>query len=130
MSVFNPVIYFEIPVTDMQRAKQFYNAVFEFEFDPETIDGYEMMHFPFYQSANGISGALAKGDVYIPSKNGIIVYFKTENIDETLTRVIANDGRILYPKTVNEKYGFVVAEFEDSEGNRIALHQTISIGDS
>nr|WP_315396334.1 VOC family protein [uncultured Sphingobacterium sp.] len=122
----NPVIYFEIPVHDLNRAEKFYTAVFNFKFEQEIIDGYEMSLFPFKESSRGISGALAKGDAYVPTKQGVIIYFKTENMDATLEKVISEGGKILYPKTVNDKFGFVVAEFEDSEGNRIALHQTIS----
>lgn len=122
----NPVIYFEIPVHDLNRAEKFYTAVFNFKFEKEIIDGYEMSLFPFEESSRGISGALAKGDAYVPTKKGIIIYFKTDNMDATLEKVTSEGGKILYPKTVNDKLGFVVAEFEDSEGNRIALHQTIS----
>ncbi|WP_223560075.1 VOC family protein [Chryseobacterium lathyri] len=63
--------------------------------------------------------------MYKPTKDGIIIYFKTQNIDRHLIRVLQNGGKILYLKKINEKYGFAVAEFEDSEGNRIALHETI-----
>ena len=125
MSGNNPVVYFEIPVTDIERAEKFYTNVFNFKFEKEIIDDYEMMLFPFEDTKSGISGALAKGDVYKPTKEGVIIYFKTENIDSTLEKVLENNGKILYPKTVNEKHGFAVAEFEDSEGNRIALHETI-----
>lgn len=126
MSQTNPVIYFEIPVHDLNRAEKFYTEVFNFKFEQEIIDGYEMSLFPFEESSRGISGALAKGDAYVPTKQGVIIYFKTENIDATLEKVISEGGKILYPKTVNEQLGFIVAEFEDSEGNRIALHQTIN----
>jgi len=125
MSNTNPVVYFEIPVNDLERAETFYSAVFNFSFDKEIIDHYEMALFPFEEKNSGITGALAKGDVYKPSKNGIIIYFKTGNIEATLHRVIQHGGKILYPKKIDEKYGFAVAEFEDSEGNRIALHQTL-----
>lgn len=125
MNTSNPVVYFEIPVTDMKRAEQFYTNVFNFSFEKEDIDGYEMSLFPFEEKSSGITGALAKGDVYQPTKEGIIIYFKTENIDQSLAKVLQNGGKILYPKKINEKYGFAVAEFEDSEGNRIALHETI-----
>ncbi|MCT2562817.1 VOC family protein [Chryseobacterium herbae] len=121
----NPVVYFEIPVNDMKRAEQFYTNVFNFSFEKEDIDGYEMSLFPFEEKSSGITGVLAKGDVYKPTKDGIIIYFKIENIDQSLAKVLQNGGKILYPKKVNEKYGFAVAEFEDSEGNRIALHETI-----
>lgn len=118
---FNPVVYFEIPVTDMSRAVQFYSAVFHFQFEKDTIDSNEMALFPFTDGATGISGALAKGEVYKPTKDGTILYFRTENIDETLKRAQQQGAKILYPKTSNGDLGFV-AEFEDSEGNRIALH--------
>lgn len=125
MSGHNSAVYFEIPVTDIDRAEIFYKNVFGFKFKKEIIDHYEMLLFPFEETHTGISGALAKGDVYKPAKDGIIIYFKTENINSTLKKVLENKGKILYPKTVNEKYGFAVAEFEDTEGNRIALHEKI-----
>ncbi|AYZ38080.1 VOC family protein [Chryseobacterium indologenes] len=121
----NPVVYFEIPVADLERAEKFYTAVFNFTFEKEIIDSYEMALFPFEEKNSGITGALAKGEVYKPTKEGVIIYFKTENIDETLNRVLTQGGKILYSKKTDEKHGFAVAEFEDSEGNRIALHQTL-----
>ena len=117
----NPVIYFEIPVKDIDRSIQFYQTVFNFEFSRETIDNNEMALFPFAEENSGISGALAKGEIYRPTKDGVLIYFKTENIDETLTLATTSGGQILYPKTDNG-IGFV-AEFEDTEGNRIALFQ-------
>ena len=118
----NPVIYFEIPVTNIDRAITFYSAVFGFVFTKEHIDNNEMALFPMTDGNSGISGALAKGEIYKPTKDGAVLYFTTENIDETLTSAIVHGGKILYPKTDN---GIgLVAEFEDSEGNRIALYQS------
>lgn len=117
----NPVVYFEIPVTEIDRAIKFYQAVFDVNFNKEIIDNNEMALFPFENQSTGISGALAKGEIYKPTKEGVVIYFKTDNIDETLERATANGGQILYPKTDNG-IGFV-AEFEDTEGNRIALFQ-------
>ncbi len=121
----NPVVYFEIPVHNLERAEKFYSAVFNFSFEKEIIDHYEMALFPFEEKNSGITGALAKGDVYQPSKSGVIIYFKTESIDRTLKKAVQHGGAILYPKRTDEKYGFAIAEFEDSEGNRIALHETL-----
>ena len=119
----NPVVYFEIPVNDMDRAIKFYTAVFNFSFEKQIIDHNEMALFPFTDGQRGISGALAKGETYKPTKDGVIVYFKTLDIESTLELAVKNNGRVLYPKTSIGELGFV-AEFEDSEGNRIALHQT------
>jgi predicted enzyme related to lactoylglutathione lyase len=118
----NPVVYFEIPVQDIERATKFYKTVFNFDFDKETIDNNEMALFPFADENSGISGALAKGEIYKPTKYGVVIYFNTENIEEKLKLVTLNGGQILYPKTDN---GIgLVAEFEDTEGNRIALYQS------
>jgi predicted enzyme related to lactoylglutathione lyase len=118
----NPVVYFEIPVIDIDRATKFYSTVFNFKFDTTIIDNNEMALFPFTQEDSGISGALAKGEIYKPTKDGVLIYFNTVNIDETLRLANANGGQILYPKTDNG-IGHV-AEFEDTEGNRIALYQS------
>jgi predicted enzyme related to lactoylglutathione lyase len=119
---YNPVVYFEIPVKDMDRAIKFYTAVFSFEFKKEIIDHNEMALFPLSDESKGISGALAKGEIYKPTQNGVVIYFRTTDIDKTLELVVTSGGEILYPKTSNGDLGFV-AEFKDSEGNRIALHQ-------
>jgi len=118
----NPVVYFEIPVIDMDRATKFYSTVFNFKFDTTIIDNNEMALFPFTQVNSGISGALAKGEIYKPTKDGVLIYFNTANMDETLRLANTNGGKILYPKTDN---GIgLVAEFEDTEGNRIALYKS------
>jgi len=86
----NPVVYFEIPAEDLDRAIQFYKAVFNFKFEKRKIDGHEMALFPFKEEASGISGALAKGSVYKPTVEGVIIYFKTKNIDEVLRLALKN----------------------------------------
>jgi predicted enzyme related to lactoylglutathione lyase len=118
----NPVVYFEIPVIDIDRATKFYSTVFNFKFDTTIIDNNKMALFPFTEEKSGISGALAKGEIYKPTKDGVLIYFNTANMDETLRLANTNGGKILYPKTDNS-IG-LVAEFEDTEGNRIALYQS------
>ncbi len=118
----NPVVYFEIPVVDIDRATKFYSNVFNFKFDTTIIDNNEMALFPFTEANAGISGALAKGEIYKPTIQGVLIYFNTVNIDETLKLANTNGGQILYPKTDN---GIgLVAEFKDTEGNRIALFES------
>jgi uncharacterized protein len=120
----NPVGYFEIPVRDMERAMKFYNTVFGFELESGNIDNIEMAFFPFNEKSSGITGALAKGKIYIPAKEGALIYFNTDSIDTVLAHVNDSGGKTLYPKTPVGEYGFV-AEFEDCEGNRIALTEKL-----
>ncbi|WP_397582462.1 VOC family protein [Sphingorhabdus sp.] len=119
----HPVFYFEIPVTNMNRAVTFYEELMELKLDRQIVDGYEMALFPFADGAPGATGALAKGDVYKPSKDGAIIYFQVRDIKSTVEKAQKLGRPILYPiKDVGEA-GFV-AEIEDTEGNRLALNQT------
>ncbi len=120
----NPVGYFEIPVVDLERAISFYTNVFGYEFFKETLDNLEMAFFPFDSNKEGITGALVQGQVYKPSLSGIFIYFNTDDIDSIMKKVICQGGEELYPKTSVGQYGFV-AEFKDSEGNRIALTEKL-----
>jgi predicted enzyme related to lactoylglutathione lyase len=121
----NFVVHFEIPVLDLDRAIAFYSAVFETTLSREEIDGYDMAMFPVEDEGFRASGALVKGDVYIPSVEGCFLYFGVESIDETIERAIANGGSEMYPKKSNGELGWV-AEIKDTEGNRIALHEPAS----
>lgn len=122
----NPVNAFEIPVVDLERAMHFYEAVFSFTFERADVDGNEMAWFPLHEDAPGISGALAKGDSYTPSIDGSRLYFSVQDIDAALAKATAAGGKMMYPKTDVGALGFV-AEFEDSEGNRIALHMPSNV---
>jgi uncharacterized protein len=120
----NFVVYFEIPVTDMDRGCAFYSTVFGATLTRGRIDGYEMAFFDSAENSFGAPGALVLGDVYVPSHNGCFLYVGVESIDETLALTLQNGGSILYEKKSNGELGFV-AEIEDSEGNRIALHESV-----
>lgn len=114
------VSYFEIPALDLERASAFYGDVFGMTLERTEIDGIAMALFPEPAADAGITGALAQGESYVPSLDGTRVYFRVDDIDAVLARVVALGGEILYPKTSIGEWGHV-AEFADSEGNRIAL---------
>jgi predicted enzyme related to lactoylglutathione lyase len=118
----NPVVYFEIPVSNLERAAEFYGKVFGFDFTREEIHGNKMAFFPLNSDYPGIAGALAQGEIYRPTNDGVLIYFNSSNIDETLKKAIKLNAKILFPKTMAGDYGFV-AEIQDSEGNRIGLSQ-------
>ncbi|ENC6382753.1 VOC family protein [Aeromonas veronii] len=113
-------MHFEIPVTDMQRAIAFYSAVFDIEFERADIDGNEMALFPLIDGAEGCSGALAKGESYVPSLDGTRIYLTVNNIDRVMGAALSAGAKLLYPVTLVGE-AIKVAEFQDSEGNRIAL---------
>jgi len=115
------VNWFEIPVKDLDRAVRFYEKAFEVKLSTEEMAGLKMAMFPFKQGAPGAAGSLVQGASYEPSHAGSVVYFTVEDIPETLRRITANGGRTLMPMTGIGEYGSI-AQFEDTEGNRLALH--------
>ncbi|HAU4891216.1 TPA: VOC family protein [Aeromonas hydrophila] len=120
--MFNIAMHFEIPVTDMARATAFYHRVFGIEFELTQIDGNEMALFPLTEGVEGCSGALAKGESYVPSIDGTRIYLAVSEIERVMATAQAAGARLLYPVTkVSE--GIKVAEFQDPEGNRIALQE-------
>ena len=113
--------YFEIPVVDMERAINFYESLLETELERGTIHEYEMAFFPYEHNGVGISGALAKGDVYKPSIDGIFLYLQIEDIDAIISKAVNLGSEVLLEKT--EAESCFVAEIKDSEGNRICFKQ-------
>jgi uncharacterized protein len=117
----NVANWFEVPVTDLERATAFYERVFGMKLTTEVMGNLTMAMFPFDQNAVGAAGALVKAETYEPSRTGTVVYFSVDDIDETLRRITANGGKVLMQKTPIGQYG-AVAQYEDPEGNRLALH--------
>lgn len=117
----NAINWFEIPVTDMGRAKKFYESVLGVELALNNMDNAEMAWFPMEQNATGATGSLIKAETYEPSYKGSMVYFSVESIEKALEQVNKGGGKTLNPKMSIGEFGFV-AHFEDTEGNRVALH--------
>ncbi len=116
-----PVVWFEIPTNDLDRAKKFYEAIFACELTPMGSGDMKMFQFPTKDDAYGTSGTLVMTKEYKPSSTGTLIYFSVGDIDETLNRVIIAGGKISLPKMSIGEYG-VIAHFEDSEGNKIGIH--------
>ena len=121
----NMVGWFEIPVSNMNRAKKFYEKVFEIKIQTDQFGDTLMGFFPFDQNPEitGVGGALVLNDqFYKPMANGTLVYFSSPEITFELTKVEEAGGVVLQEKSlIREDIGYM-ALLLDSEGNRIALH--------
>ncbi len=117
------VTWFEIPVTDMNRAKTFYEKVFDIQIGLHKMEGIEMGWFPNKNESGIATGSLINaGEHYKPSNDGVLVYFYCDDVENEISRVEAAGGNVVSGKTqISEDNGYY-AYFIDSEGNRIALH--------
>lgn len=112
------ISWVEIPAEDFNRAVEFYNNVFKLNLKPMDFGEEKMACFP------NDEGAICYSDGFKPSKDGVLVSFNTSNdLDDTILRIMENKGEILQPKTKIEAEGRgFFALFIDSEGNRIGLY--------
>ena len=115
--------WFEIPVTNMNCAKKFYDEVFNIEITLHNLDGLKMDCFPMAPDRSGITGSLIGHEGYVSSlTHGVVLYFTSSDVAIELGRVEEAGGAILQDKkSIGAGHGFM-ALFKDSEGNRIALH--------
>lgn len=126
----NPVGWFEIYVTDMTRARAFYETVLDIQMQPLPAPdgmegGFEMLMFPsdMENQAPGSGGALCRMDGFTPSAGGTLIYFSCEDCGVEASRVAAAGGQVFREKFSIAPYGFI-SLIIDTEGNMIGLHST------
>jgi predicted enzyme related to lactoylglutathione lyase len=113
--------WFEIPVSDFDRAKLFYSMIYNYEM-PDQLMGPIRMGF-FLVEKGGIGGAIVYGEGCVPSQEGTLVYLNGgKDLSVILDRVENAGGKVITPKTkITDELGYY-AIFRDCEGNRVALH--------
>jgi len=123
---YNPIGWFEIYVSDMQRAKTFYETIFMYELvaSPKIEgmeDDYEMVFFPFVEGAPNSSGALVKMNDFKPGVGGTMIYFSSEDCAVEMNRVENAGGNVVQPKFSIGEFGFICLCM-DTEGNMFGIH--------
>jgi len=105
----------------MDRAIEFYSKVFEIQLQKMDFGGFKMAGFPSDGKSTG--GALCQGNFYNPTPDGVLIYLNGgEDLSIPLSKVESAGGKIMTAKKqITPEIGFM-AQFIDSEGNKIALH--------
>jgi predicted enzyme related to lactoylglutathione lyase len=117
----NVSVWFEIPAADFERAVGFYEKVFETRLIKEKFGPADMAVFP--HEGETTSGAIMKGEGYVPGADGTVVYLSSKvDLDVPLSKVARAGGRVALPKTALPEGMGYFAHFVDSEGNRVGLH--------
>lgn len=117
----NPVIWFEIYVQDMDRAKTFYESVFQTKL--ARIDGPEMDMWGFTMQMDqvGASGSLVRMEGIRSGGNSTIVYFTCNDCAIEEARAEELGAKIHQKKMSIGEYGYISLLY-DTEGNMIGLH--------
>lgn len=119
----NSLNWFEISANDLDRAKKFYETIFDMQMETMEMDGVKMAMFPQDMGSGKASGALAQSEMHQPSTSGVLIYLNANPaMDAIVNRIEPAGGQIALPKThISPEIGYM-AFFIDSEGNRIGLH--------
>jgi uncharacterized protein len=113
----NNIASFAIHVNDVQRARRFYEAVFDWRFEPWGPPDFYLIHTGDATSP-GIQGLMHKRREATASggPNCFQCTVSVNNVDAVAEAVVAHGGRITMTKSAIPTVGEVIY-FDDAEGN-------------
>jgi len=119
----NTIVWADIPVADLDRARKFYSAVLQA--DIEMMPGMDSVALlPGDPMSGDVSGDLVKREDYPPGAGGVTIYFDSKGDPEgMIERAVTAGGKVLMPVTSMGEMVGSIGFFEDSEGNRIGVHK-------
>jgi predicted enzyme related to lactoylglutathione lyase len=119
----NSINWFEIPAADINRAKKFYETVFNINMESQNMMGMEMAFFPWDPGNGKVAGALVQSDMHIPSGHGVKIYLNgNPDLAVPLANVEKAGGTVTMPKTLIDEQTGYMAFIVDSEGNTVGFH--------
>jgi predicted enzyme related to lactoylglutathione lyase len=122
-SVKDAISWFEIPVLDFDRAKTFYQTIFDYEM-PEMDMGTVKMGIFLSDRDHGVGGAICFGEGHEPAgAKGPKAYLNGgADLNTVLNRVTGAGGTVVLPKTLIAPDMGNFAFFTDTEGNVVGLY--------
>ncbi|GAB4367269.1 MAG: VOC family protein [Bryobacter sp.] len=116
------VVWFDVPVKDLARAKGFYEAVLGWSI-VEEVPGVAV----FAHDSEMTGGCLTLDEKVQPTAEGALLYYNVSGRhDEAEALVAAHGGEVLLAKHAIGPFGYR-SIVRDSEGNRIALHSEAEV---
>jgi len=110
------MVHFELPSEDVTRAKSFWSGLFGWSFNDPGVAG---MEYWITQTGDDQGGGIYASD---GSRRGPIVYFDTDDIDDSLAKVTELGGKAGEKGPIPHIGWF--AHCADSEGNEFSLFQS------
>ena len=124
----DPVVHFEIPVDDVERAIEFYKKNFGWAFNK-----FDSNNGPYWIIATTEvddkmmpvkPGSINGGMMKRQSQDHVLTnYITVSSIDDALKKIETSGGTVCMPKSpIGSDMGWI-AMFKDTEGNLMGLHQ-------
>ena len=105
------------PVTDIKRAREFYEGVLGLKPAMESAGGMWIE----YEIGNGILGIGCYGDAWKPSPDGTCVAFEVDNLDAEIARLKSLGVKFSMDVMPTPVCNFAI--ILDPDGNRVMIHK-------
>lgn len=119
MSKPNQIGWFEISVKDVEKAKTFFEKIFNWQYKTTQSQGQDYCNIFTGENSPG-GGFNIKTSGTVQSDN-ILIYVEVEDIEATLNKIVSLGGKIINAKTIISEHSGYYALFADLDGNTIGL---------
>jgi len=109
------IAFVGVPVTDMKRAREFYEGVLGLQPDLEMTGE----HWTEYSIGEGTLAIACVGEQWKPSNEGTSAALEVENLEEAIARF--EEGKIAYDKVDSPVCRMAI--IEDPDGNKLIIHK-------
>lgn len=113
----NPVVHWEIAVNDLEKSKQFYTQLFDWQVDTNNPLNYGLT------KTGGLNGGLFPRPQGVP--NYVTFYVAVGDIDASLQKAVALGGKLIIPRMPIPGIG-EFGMFADPDGNMIGVFKGLA----
>lgn len=118
----NAITWFEIPATDYDKTKRFYENLLDVKLIDEPM-GPDAFYAKFpARDGDPVTGAIAQGPHLQPGAGGSVIYLACHDIDASLSRLENLGGKVVAPKMPLPDNLGDIAVISDCDGNVVGLH--------
>lgn len=113
-----PICWFEIPVKNTLKAREFYAKLFNWTYE-EFID-FETDYWTINSGDGSLVGGFVKTNSEIIT-NGVVLFMNVDNIQETIKQALELGAMLIEKESVITNYAGRHAKIQDLDGNTIGL---------
>jgi predicted enzyme related to lactoylglutathione lyase len=114
-----PIGWFEIFVTDVEKAKDFYSELFGWDF--KLMEGADFEYWTIFTGEDSIGGGFMKKSSQENNSQSVVIYVEVNDIEEALSSTEKMGGKIEKIKTLISPTSGYYALIRDLDNNVIGV---------